>query len=136
MDRIKQMGLYRPLVDSANSTGWRYDPKELGGCAVQMTWQEQGGEAIRESELALISVAKRAIDSTHVCYGPNDDEPVYACLLNCEQLPLLCAISLEENPSRKLNLTPCADGCEYSAHVFGETTCCILEYRVSVPSQG
>ena len=43
---------------------------------------------------------------------------------------------LEREACIQLNLTPRAYGGEYSAHVFGELTCRILENGVSVPSQG
>lgn len=43
---------------------------------------------------------------------------------------------LEREPCVELNLTPSAYGREYSADVFGEVTCGILENGVSVSSQG
>ena len=42
---------------------------------------------------------------------------------------------LEREARVQLNLTPSSYGGEYSADVFCEITCCILEDRVSVPSQ-
>ncbi len=43
---------------------------------------------------------------------------------------------LEREARVQLNLTPSSYGGEYSADVFCEITCCILEDRVSIPSQG
>src|SRR5215471_15634365 len=43
---------------------------------------------------------------------------------------------LESEPRVELNLTSGADGGEYSADVFGEITCSILENGVSVSSEG
>jgi len=48
----------------------------------------------------------------------------------------LSAPRLEREARVELNLTPSAYGREYSADVFGEITCCILENGVSVPSEG
>ena len=47
----------------------------------------------------------------------------------------LSARRLEREACVELNLTPSSYGGEYSADVFGEITCCILENGVSVPSQ-
>ena len=48
---------------------------------------------------------------------------------------LIASGALESEPCGQLNLTPSADGGEYSAYVVGEIARCIFEDGVSVPSQ-
>jgi hypothetical protein len=48
----------------------------------------------------------------------------------------LSACRLEREACVELNLAASAGGSEYSADIFGEITCWILENGVSVPSEG